>query len=182
MHRRSAGVVDSDTRLCFELFHSLRHGTLCGRAFAILPKSNSFAAFCHWWSRRCGACVWASVVRAMACAGVHRAFASTVRVRRPPSLPGVVGCFITNTTHGKFPFTVLAAVHGRFLRTKLRKCAHALAERGAVQHSDRLVVASRPHRAPHADSVGVRLARLGSFPESGAISALFQMKMFCFSC
>ena len=113
-------------------------------------------------------------MRAMACTGVHRAFASAVRVRRPPSLPGVVGCFITNTTHGKFPLTVLAAVHGRFLRTKLCKCAHALAERGAVQHSDRLVVASRPHRAPHADSV--RLARwiflyLGSFPESGAISA-----------
>ena len=51
MHRHRAGVVGSDTRLCFELFHPLRHGTLCGRAFAILPKSNSFAAFCHWWSR-----------------------------------------------------------------------------------------------------------------------------------
>ena len=51
MHRHRAGVVGSDTRLCFELFHPLRHGTLCGRAFAILPKSNNFAAFCHWWSR-----------------------------------------------------------------------------------------------------------------------------------
>ena len=107
----------------------------------------------------------------MACAGVHRAFASAVRVRRPPSLPGVVGCFITNTTYGKFPFTVLAAVHGRFLRTKLRKCAHALAERGTVQHSNRLVVASRPHRAPHADSVGVRLARW-IFPYLGFFSGV----------
>ena len=108
----------------------------------------------------------------MACAGVHRASASTVRVRRPPSLPGVVGCFVANTINGKFPLTVLAAVHSGFLRTKLRKRAHALAERGTVQHSNRLVVASRPHRAPHADSVGVRLARwifpyLGCFPESG---------------
>ena len=107
----------------------------------------------------------------MACAGVHRAFASAVRVRRPPSLPGVVGCFITNTTNGKFPLTVLAAVHGRFLRTKLRKCAHALAERGTVQHSNRLVVASRPHRAPHADSVGVRLARW-IFPYLGFFSGV----------
>ena len=95
----------------------------------------------------------------MACAGVHRASASTVRVRRPPSLPGVVGCFVANTTNGKFPLTVLAAVHSGFLRTKLRKRAHALAERSAVQHSDLFVVASRPHCAPHAGGVGVRLAR-----------------------
>ena len=119
----------------------------------------------------------------MACVGVHRASASTVRVRRPPSLPGVIGCFVANTTNGKFLLAVLAAVHSGLFRTELRKRANALAERDTVQHSNRLVVASRPHRAPHADSVGVRLARwiflyLGSFPESGAISTRLSEKMF----
>ncbi len=184
MHRRRVGVVGSDTRLCFELFHPLRHGTLCGRAFAILPKQQQFCSFLSlvvmvMWRVRMS--IWG------ARDGMHGR-APRVCVRSTGASSAIAarrGWLLHHQHHTRQipPHSVLAAVHGRFLRTKLCKCAHALAERGTVQHSNRLVVASRPHRAPHADSMGVRLDRwifpprlfsgdgrdLGTFPNENVL-------------